>query len=114
MTRLPVVVVCCVAALMWADVSSASTVRDARRETWRLWGQDAPRMWCIFGKESSLNPRAVSRTNDHGIAQLNAPSWARYFGRRWALVYDPVANVRMAHRVWQLQGFGAWSTAGYC
>ena len=114
MTRFPVVVVCCVAALMWADVSSASTVRDARREVWRLWGSSAPRMLCIIDRESGWTPRAVSRTDDHGLVQLNAPSWARYFGRRWQLRYDPVANVRMGYRVWQLQGFSAWTTARSC
>lgn len=94
--------------------ADASTINQARAEVWRLWGTSAPRMLCIIGRESGWNPRAVSRTDDHGLVQLNRPSWERHFGARWRLRYDPVANVRMGYRVWRIQGFGAWTTARYC
>lgn len=104
----------CAFTLWWARAADASTVSQARAEVHRLWGAQAPRMLCIIGRESSWNPRAVSRTDDHGLVQLNRPSWQRYFGARWNLRYDPVENVRMGYRVWRIQGFGAWTTARWC
>lgn len=112
-----------VAALLLMALSTdanASTIAQARREVWRLWGPQAPRMLCTIDRESSWRPWVVSPTNDHGLAQLNAPTWRRHFGRRWALVYDPVENVRMAREVflitereqrrrgWTVDGFRAW------
>lgn len=107
------VLILCVVAL-FAARADASTVSQARQEVWRLWGSSAPRMLCIIGRESSWNARAVSRTDDHGLVQLNRPSWARHFGARWASVYDPVENVRMGYRVWRIQGFGAWTASRWC
>lgn len=109
----------CLAALLAAR-AEASTVAQARAEVWRIWGPNAPRMLCTIGRESSWRPWVVSPTDDHGLAQLNAPTWRRHFGRRWAMVYDPVANVRMAREVfleterlqrrngWTVDGFRAW------
>ena len=104
----------CMIALLWARSAGASTVTQARQEVWRLWGSSAPRMLCIIGRESQWRPWAVSPTDDHGLVQLHRPSWQRYFGDRWALVYDPVANVRMGYRVYRIQGFRAWTTARWC
>ena len=103
----------CVLVLMAAR-ADASTVTQARAEVERLWGSSANRMLCIIRRESGWNPRAVSRTDDHGLLQLHRPVWNRYFGDRWSSVYDPVANVRMGYRVWLIQGFGAWTTARWC
>lgn len=83
-------------------------VQQAKKEIRRLWGTSAPRVFCIIQRESGWNPRAVSRTGDHGLMQLNAYTWRRYFGKRWARVYDPVANVRMGYAVYKRQGWGAW------
>lgn len=103
----------CAAALVAAR-ADASSLSEARREVHRLWGASAPRMLCIIRRESNWRPTAVSATDDHGLVQLNRPSWQRYFGARWSLRYDPVANVRMGYRVWRLQGWSAWTTARWC
>lgn len=108
------VILFCLAACLWARAADASTVQQARAEVWRLWGAQAPRMICVIGRESRWNPHAVSPTGDHGLVQLNAYSWRRHFGSRWASVYDPVENVRMGYRVWRLQGWNAWTTARWC
>lgn len=84
-------------------------IQQARKEIRRLWGSSAPRMICIIGRESGWRANAVSATDDHGLAQLHRPIWKRFFGpRRWAKVYDPVENVRMAYVVWKRQGWAAW------
>lgn len=62
--------------------------------------------------ESELNPRAVSPTNDHGVFQINAPSWARRFaavtGEAWNPgVYHADANARFA--AWLVEETGGWS-----
>ena len=94
----------------------ASTVADAKREIRRLWGDRASTMECVVRFESGWNPRAVSRTGDHGLSQLNAYTWRRHFGQRWALVYDPVANIRMAYEVYVRAGrsFRPWVAYRYC
>jgi membrane-bound lytic murein transglycosylase MltF len=90
-----------------------STVAQAKKEIRRLWGPQAPRAFCIVGRESSWNPRAVSRTNDHGLFQLNAIH-ARTYGRVWwARRYDPVANVRMAWRLYRGAGWSPWAGGAY-
>lgn len=62
--------------------------------------------------ESGLNPRAVSPTNDHGVFQINAPSWQRRFpqvtGQAWnPNVYHAEANARFAR--WLVNETGGWS-----
>lgn len=96
-------------ALTLTPAAHATTVQDARREINRLFKHDAAWARCIVARESSWNPRAVSATNDHGLFQLNAPTWQRYFGSRWQRVYDPVANVRMAYAIYRRGGKQPWS-----
>ena len=55
----------------------------------------------LMMNESSGRPRAVSPTNDHGLVQFNAPSWAGTFGRVMGMpffpnIYDPLLNLRFA------------------
>lgn len=62
--------------------------------------------------ESDLQPRAVSPTNDHGVFQLNAPSWRSRFGDvtgvAWADgVYHADLNARFAR--WLHDVTGGWS-----
>lgn len=62
--------------------------------------------------ESDLDPRAVSPTNDHGVFQINAPSWRRRFaavtGEAWNPgVYHADTNARFA--AWLVAETGGWS-----
>lgn len=67
--------------------------------------------------ESQMNPNAVSRTNDHGLMQINI-MWrkpghsdpvADWIGRHWDQVYDPFVNAQMARRIYDAYGWGMWS-----
>lgn len=99
----------CITLLTITATADATTVAQAKKEVRRLWGKQAPRAYCIIGRESGWNPRAVSATGDHGLFQLNAYTWERYFGRRWARRYDPVANVRMGYVIYKRAGgFSPW------
>lgn len=66
----------------------------------------------IAKAESSGNPAATHHntngTTDYGLWQINSVH-ANLFagGANWA---DPVTNARMAHSVFQSQGWRAWST----
>jgi hypothetical protein len=98
-----------VTALLASSVAHASTVAQAKKEVRRLWGAQAPRAYCIIGRESGWRATAVSATGDHGLFQLNAYTWRKYFGSRWSRVYDPVENVRMGFVVYKRAGgFGPW------
>ena len=57
--------------------------------------------WC----ESRYNPNAVSKTNDHGLFQINA----RYWNFDKERIYDAEYNTRYAMQVvYPKQGFSAW------
>ena len=53
--------------------------------------------FCIVNRESGWNPGAISRTDDHGLAQINRPShpWVSY-GR---ITVDPVYAVAVFVRL---------------
>lgn len=74
----------------------------------------------VFTCESNLNPNAVSPTNDHGVAQLNAPTWnkpghadpvADWIGRNWGSIYDPRTNLIGAKMVRDKYGWDSWACA---
>jgi len=74
----------------------------------------------FIGCESGGNPNAVSATADHGLAQINEPTWnkpghhdpvADWIGRHWHAVYDPATNLEMARRIRAAYGWQMWSCA---
>jgi len=70
------------------------------------------RVYCIINRESGWNPRAVSRTNDHGLLQLNAIHRSRFPGL-WPRRYEIQANIRMGYLLWRDVGFQPWQGGGY-
>lgn len=70
----------------------------------------------LIKNESSGRERAVSATNDHGLVQFNAPSWAGTWGRRMRCsffphVYDPELNLRFALYVFKVVQHGSFLPA---
>lgn len=64
----------------------------------------------IVACESRWNPRAVSRTNDHGLFQINRPSHPTLW-KAGESMYDPVWNTLGAARLVERGGWGAWVCA---
>lgn len=71
--------------------------------------------------ESELVPTAVSPTNDHGLFQINAPTWnkpwhpdpvAQWIGANWHKRYDPVTNAIMAKMIRDKYGWAQWTCGG--
>ena len=61
--------------------------------------------------ESDLNPNAVSKTNDHGLFQINiinVDQWTEVTGQPWSAVYDPVWNTRFTKKMWEKYGWEPW------
>lgn len=56
------------------------------------------------------NPRVVSRTDDHGIFQINR-RWNIEGWRLGANIYDPVWNTRIAYWFWLTRGWYDWTCA---
>lgn len=67
--------------------------------------------------ESEMDVNAVSHTNDHGLFQINEPTWnrpdhsdevARWIGKHWHLRYDPAVNAIMAKKIRDKYGWKMW------
>jgi hypothetical protein len=68
--------------------------------------------------ESQLNPSAVSATNDHGLFQINRPTWDKpdawdgwqqTTGTPWSMVYDADTNARFARALYDRSGWSPWT-----
>jgi len=55
------------------------------------------RAFCIVGRESQWNPRAISPTGDYGLWQWNYATWHRVLD--WNRIFDPVYSTAMAWRI---------------
>lgn len=76
------------------------------------FGAAAPSARRIAQCESGLNPDAVSRTNDHGLFQINGvhrAEFERVTGHAWWRVYDADLNTRYAKHLYDNQGWGPWT-----
>ena len=63
-------------------------------------------MMCIMAGESGGNPNARNPSSGAaGLFQIMPFWWDHYGGDR----YDPETNVSVARKVWDQQGYGAWS-----
>lgn len=62
--------------------------------------------------ESGMNPRAVSRTNDHGLFQINQVhrnTFSQVTGQPWSAVYSPYFNAMFAKWLYDRQGWTPWT-----
>lgn len=83
---------------------------EVQRAVMTVFGKaGGPRAVKVARCESELDPTAVSDTDDHGVFQLNRPTWdparnprARRFwpkGKTWRDVYDAVVNAKVARAI---------------
>lgn len=66
-------------------------------EIWsRVWGIDARIAMAVIHVESRGNPRAVSRTGDYGLFQVNCVTWKRHANvASCAQLLDPARNIML-------------------
>ncbi len=71
-------------------------------------------MLCIMWLESRGSPSADNpRSTARGLFQV-LRSWPISFGYTYADLYDPTINTIVARKVWDLQGYGAWTVWPKC
>jgi hypothetical protein len=69
--------------------------------------------YCIVGRESTWNPRAISPTGDYGLFQINYSAHHRSFD--WSRILEPHYNTYVAWRLsnrghnWQPWAGGSYS-----
>jgi len=69
----------------------------------------------VFTCESNLNPKAVSRTFDLGVAQINYKTWNKVFGDNLADYQDIDKNLNMAKYIYdRSNSWQAWSSSRKC
>lgn len=126
MIALPLIVMSLLAGAPSAP-AAPSRLDQALVEVDRLWGSDAPRMRCVLALESTgtrgqYDPGAINWADYHpgfgrgsfGLGQLGIHWVIQWLAGDWRRALDPVVNVRLARRVWLIQGWNAWSTARRC
>jgi hypothetical protein len=90
----------------------ASTVKRSEDIIRQVFGPELmPEAIEIAICESDLNPKAVSKTNDHGLFQINIinrAQWTEVTGQPWDAVYDPVWNTRFTKAMWDIHGWQPW------
>ena len=89
----------------------APTIRDMFPE--------APVMVRVSCCESMGNPRAISRTGDYGLGQVNWRSWGRYLrlleiANQPRDLLDPWVGVVAMRVVYDNQGLRAWTPSRRC
>lgn len=79
---------------------------------------EVPKACSVLVCESKGDPGAVSDTNDHGLLQVNAPTWnhpghsdavAHFIGVHWDRIYDPWSNLVMAQKIRHHYGWDQWT-----
>ena len=101
-----------VAAAFTAAALAGCTAQTKPDAILKVWGPVlAPEATEIAICESDLNPKAVSKTNDHGLFQINIvhkESFTDVTGQPWSAIYDPVWNAKFAKWLWTEQGWKPW------
>jgi len=80
----------------------------------RVFPADPSTALCIAWRESRLDPHATGRLGERGLFQLHPVHRAWLGARRWARMYEPVANARAARDLVRRAGWSPWSTAPGC
>jgi hypothetical protein len=90
----------------------ASMVQSSEDTIRKVFGAElAPEATEVAICESDLNPNAVSKSNDHGLFQINiinVDQWTEVTGQPWSAVYDPVWNTRFTKKMWEKYGWEPW------
>jgi len=71
----------------------------------------------VMKYESGYRRYARSRTNDHGLFQINWRYHAWRFGWCKWKIYNPKKNIKVASQIWKRNGWCAWTVGrhlGYC
>lgn len=71
---------------------------------------EVDRALCIMYHESRGKPDAANtESSARGLMQIMHSLWGPHFGVSEQQLYDPETNVRIARKVWDRQGWWAWS-----
>ena len=58
----------------------------------------------MISRESGGNPRAVSKTDDHGLAQIHCDLWCNFFKVSREDLKEPELNIRLARVIYDRAG----------
>ena len=103
--RIPLVAVFALALLGGAACSPQQQIAT-------IFGHKAGEAERVAYCESKLDPTAVSRTNDHGLFQINGVhegEFERVTGQPWDQVYDAHWNTVYAKHLYDTQGWQPWT-----
>lgn len=81
----------------------------------RYFGDKADQARQVAKCESSMNEKAVSKTSDYGIMQINYPTWGKVFNVSKEDLLNKETNVKLAKQIYDRSGnFGAWYMSKKC
>jgi hypothetical protein len=100
------------AGLAAAAVTGCTVPAGPEGEIDAVFGDLAGEARAVAACESHMNPAAVSRTNDHGLFQINIvhkAAFSQVTGQPWAAVYDAHFNSQFARWMYDRQGWRPWT-----
>ncbi len=91
-----------------------TTTRTANVEQWRplvakYFGSQTDNALRVMACESGGNTMASSRTDDHGLMQINGRTWCGFFGVSREQLKDPETNIKLAYVIYQRGGWRPWT-----
>ena len=104
--RLPLIAVFAVALLGGAACTPQQQIAS-------VFGAQSGEAERVAHCESTMNPAAVSPTNDHGLFQINEryhrASFEQVTGQPWHMIYDGFWNSVYAKHLYDQQGWQPWT-----
>ena len=89
-------------------VASVKTIKHSA-EQWRplcekYFAGQVQNCLTMISRESGGNPKAVSKTDDHGLAQIHCDLWCNFFKVSREDLKEPELNIRLARVIYDRAG----------
>ena len=96
--------------------STSQETQSIRATVCQIFKDNCQQAIRVFECESGLRSTAISRTGDYGVTQINLRSHASKIPveDKVSYLFNPDNNIRLAHSIWQNQGWRPWYSSEHC
>jgi len=80
-----------------------------------IWGNDQAKALKVAKCESSLNPKAASKTSTaRGLFQITKETWEANTNESFDKAFDPSINIAVAKHIYDKRGWTPWKASYQC